>query len=58
MGENASGGGFRLKQNSNCVAQTAFKMIITMDNRKGELYSFVGSWLPELVCSLGFKGQA
>lgn len=44
MGENASGGGFRLKQNSNCVAQTAFKMIITMDNRKGgELYSFARS---------------
>lgn len=34
MGGNASGGGFRLKQNSNdCVAQTAFKSIITMDNQ-------------------------
>lgn len=34
MGGNASGGGLRLKQNSNdCVAQTAFKSIITMDNQ-------------------------
>lgn len=34
MGGNASGGGFRLKQYWNyCFAQTAFKIIITMDNQ-------------------------
>lgn len=33
MGENASGGGFRFKQNSTCVAQNAFKIIITMVNQ-------------------------